>query len=277
MWEAEAANNGVSTQNDYPFATVGGSRHIDPLAHGLSRGDFDPVAPLLLGTGSRYMPIKRYVPFAARKRVQSALHPLRERHAFRQLRRGVSDPPTKVVLEELIDVWGNPGYRAEIGYLTYVAEACAQADGPVLECGTGLTTIIAATYSRSGVWSLEQHAPSARRIRALLRRHGLLANVVDAPLVDHGDYEWYETSIGLPDKFAVVICDGPPGDSKGGRYGLLPAAGHLLRSNVTILLDDAARPGERAVLDRWQVESSMTWHVPGLDGRDFAVVKRSTP
>lgn len=222
------------------------------------------------------MPIRRYVPLAAKKRARSALLPLREKHAFRQLRRGASDPPTTAVLEELIAVWGNPGYRADIGYLSYVAVACAEANGPVLECGTGLTTILAATYSRHGVWSLEQHAPSAQRIRDLLCRHGLTAHVLDAPLVDHGDHEWYETSLDLCDGFAVVICDGPPGDSKGGRYGLIPAARHLFRPDVTILLDDAARPGERAVLDRWASEWSMTWQVVGKGGRDFAVVKRST-
>jgi hypothetical protein len=97
---------------------------------------------------------------------------------------------------------------------------------------------------------------------------------VDAPLIDHGDYEWYATSPELPGGFAVVICDGPPGSTKGGRYGLIPVAEGLLRPDVVVLLDDADRPGEQEMLRRWQSESSYTWRAPQVNGRSFAVVTR---
>lgn len=75
-----------------------------------------------------------------------------------------------------------------------------------------------------------------------------------APPRSYGEFDWYDiTRIDLPISIAAVVCDGPPSMTRGGRYGLLP----VLRSRLggaVILLDDADRPGEADVLDRWQTE-----------------------
>ena len=54
--------------------------------------------------------------------------------------------------------------------------------------------------------------------------------------------------------FGMVICDGPPGDTKGGRYGMLPIMSDRLRSGCVILLDDADRADEIAITKRWKKE-----------------------
>ena len=51
-----------------------------------------------------------------------------------------------------------------------------------------------------------------------------------------------------------TIADGPPGNTKGGRYGLLPIMRSRLAPDVVILLDDAERPGEQRVLQQWKAE-----------------------
>ncbi|MDO9580730.1 MAG: hypothetical protein Q7J06_09235 [Bacteroidales bacterium] len=52
-------------------------------------------------------------------------------------------------------------------------------------------------------------------------------------------------------KFCLVICDGPPGGTKGGRSGLIPVMRSKLERSALILLDDAARPYERLIAELW--------------------------
>jgi hypothetical protein len=63
----------------------------------------------------------------------------------------------------------------------------------------------------------------------------------------------------MPLEFRLVICDGPPGATAGGRYGLLPVLGERLAAEATILLDDSDREGEAEVLQRWMAEDN--WKV----------------
>ena len=89
-------------------------------------------------------------------------------------------------------------------------------------------------------------------------------------------YDWYRIPPELPAEIDFVLCDGPPADGEQiqlARYGLVPTLGDRFTDDVTILLDDAARPGERAVLDLWRREG-MRW-TPGEASRQFAVVKRA--
>jgi hypothetical protein len=55
----------------------------------------------------------------------------------------------------------------------------------------------------------------------------------------------------------VLVVDGPPagGDSTA-RHPALSKLAHRMAAEVTVLLDDADRPGERAVVDRWLAEHS---------------------
>jgi hypothetical protein len=81
--------------------------------------------------------------------------------------------------------------------------------------------------------------------------------VVHAPLTPEADgYSWYSTDAvrdRLPARFDLVVCDGPLGTTPGGRFGLLPVL-HERLDGAFILLDDASRPGEQDVLDRWKAE-----------------------
>jgi hypothetical protein len=68
-------------------------------------------------------------------------------------------------------------------------------------------------------------------------------------------FSWYDPPLDqFPSEFKLVICDGPPGDTLGGRYGVTSVLGERLKSGAVILLDDANRPGELEILERWQAE-----------------------
>jgi predicted O-methyltransferase YrrM len=131
--------------------------------------------------------------------------------------------------------------------------------GPILECGTGLSTIMLGLVAQQRsikVWSLDHEEGWVRTVDRSLSRFGIdSVQVLHAPLSPFKDYEWYYTSADrFPRDFALVICDGPPGSTPGGRYGLLPRLHRHLCPGCVILLDDAAREGERSVLERWSSE-----------------------
>jgi hypothetical protein len=78
----------------------------------------------------------------------------------------------------------------------------------------------------------------------------------------------------MPDEFSLVVCDGPPGSTKGGRYGLLPVLGGRLPPGSTILLDDAGRPGELELIKRWEAEAGFETNVIASEGHEFAMMRR---
>src|SRR5439155_7752889 len=88
-----------------------------------------------------------------------------------------------------------------------------------------------------------------------------------SPLSDYGEFVWYAAPLPLmPDAFRLVVCDGPPGGTRGGRVGLLSVIGDRVPAGAVILLDDAARDGERHAVSRWMraVRLEVEWRqVPG--------------
>jgi hypothetical protein len=79
-------------------------------------------------------------------------------------------------------------------------------------------------------------------------------NVLTAPLIDYGGFHWYSFPDSLPEPIELVVCDGPPSATVGGRYGLLPIAGDLLTPKTVILMDDVERSDEQAIIARWNRE-----------------------
>lgn len=168
--------------------------------------------------------------------------------------------PTRQMLADLRQCWGNHSFVANVDYLEEVAYRAATTPGPILECGSGLTTILLGILAgRRGVeiYALEHisswHEIVSNKLQQL-RVPGV--TLLLSPLRDYGGFTWYEPpSESLPEKFSLVICDGPPGKVPGGRYGLLPVLQDRICANNVILLDDADRPGELAVLHRWSTEA----------------------
>jgi hypothetical protein len=115
------------------------------------------------------------------------------------------------------------------------------------------------------VWSLEHEPGWVDRVRATLARFKIGAvTICSAPLASYGAFSWYTLpAADLPAGFALVSCDGPPGETPGGRYGLVPIAGARLRPGCVILLDDAQRPAEQEAIARWASELGTTFEILG--------------
>jgi len=224
------------------------------------------------------MRVKRLVPAGVKSAVRDAL---RERQFSRAVRRVAGLPagerPSREMLAELQAGWGNEGFAARTDYLEEVAARALETRGHVLECGSGLTSILLGLLAgRRGfdTWSLEHFGEWRERVAASLARNKVGGvRVCDAPLKSYGGFAWYDPPKDeMPSEFGLVICDGPPGSTEGGRYGLLPVLGSRLAAGAIVLLDDAEREGEADVLDRWAREARMSAEMRDTPTGAFAVV-----
>lgn len=200
-------------------------------------------------------PIRRLVKKNAHRILQPARHVLLRRQ-LRSYRDG-SATFDRADASLLIKRWWNGGWTADPDYLVDVADRCREASGPVLECGSGLSTLVAATFARQPVVSLEHVEAWANRVNLRLRQLGLPESVVHAPIRAYDGFNWYSRPLIVPDEaFGLVICDGPPSrtDQVNGRYGVLPVMHDVLAPDCVIMLDDADRVNERNALARWVEE-----------------------
>ena len=182
--------------------------------------------------------------------------------------------PSDDLLNALIRGWNNDNFVATPEYLRAVASACSQTELPVLECGSGLSTVICAAMSRRGpeVWTFEHHPAWRRKVsRAVRKIRGANVHLPRTPLRMYGEFDWYDATLrDLPAQFGVVVCDGPPGTTRGGRAGLLPVLGSRLAPGCLILMDDAHRAAEQSVIEHWKNSADMDVTLQPSGVRSFA-------
>ncbi len=174
--------------------------------------------------------------------------------------------------------WGNERWSAEARYLSEVVRASEKSKGPILECGSGLTTLLMGEVAaRRGIQlhSLEHDADWHARVSQALEHFGLerVVTVHLSPLREFGPFDWYDAPLAsMPNDFSLVICDGPPGATRGGRSGMLPVMHEKLGKSFSILLDDANRPAEGQLVQDWTRELRVP---PRLHtkGRGFAQIQ----
>ena len=200
--------------------------------------------------------------------------------ALRRIARsGEGAVPSRAALLALRLGWGNLTYSAPTGYLRRAAELAVRGGGPVLECGSGVTTVLLGALGRVNgfrVTALEQDERWRASTRRALDRLGLggTVDVVYAPIRRYEDFDWYDVERApLAPRYALVVCDGPPGTTRGGREGLLPVLGDRLDGETVILLDDVHRRQERALVERWGAGASVRWRRSGVLHR-FAEIGR---
>lgn len=221
--------------------------------------------------------VKKVIPGSIKDKIKSINRDRLLDAAMNQLAAvSPNQAPDRDVLTELAHAWGEDGYRAAGGYLEEVARWATEAKGPVLEIGSGLTTLIlGSVLGRRGlpIWTLEHHPDYFANTEARLKRYNLTnVQLTLAPLRDYGEYCWYDPPLAeLPRNFGLIVADGPPGDVKGGRFGLLPVLGSHFASDAVVLLDDAERPKEKAVLQKWGSEYGLSHQSHARDGKAWAI------
>ena len=109
---------------------------------------------------------------------RAALRPIQRRQlrtAVRELQALAPELPSRELVSRLIRAWNNRA-ADEPGYLLSVIEHAREADGPILECGSGLTTIALAVYSKQTVVSLENDPKWFKTLATDLHYLGLASN-----------------------------------------------------------------------------------------------------
>ena len=212
--------------------------------------------------------LKRLVPRPIKQKIKNTLNQRALHATLNQIARlPPRELPPAHLLKRLQTAWDNEGIAAQTAYLLEVARHVSQTSGPILECGSGVTTLLIGLLAeRRGVhsWTLEHFPEWHKRVTEALARQNITSvNNCFAPLRDYGDFSWYDPPReGLPDKFSLIVCDGPPGSTKGGRYGVVPVLKEKLAPGTIILLDDADRDAEADALRRWSelLELSISLH-----------------
>ena len=182
------------------------------------------------------------------------------RGVVKRLKRARAPSVYSTLWSDAVYGWGNEKWSADEMYLAEVIRTAETTPGSILECGSGLTTLLmSAVAVRRGlqVHALEHNETWHARVRqAVIEMGGTTTEVHLAPLRSYEDYDWYDAPIdALPSDFSLVVCDGPPGSTRGGRSGMLPTMRGKLAKHCTILLDDISRPAERELALGWSRES----------------------
>lgn len=125
-------------------------------------------------------------------------------HVIPRVREGVE---TDDDYNEAVKYAGNP-YAVDAPTLAVVTRVARNCRGPILEVGSGLSSVFMAAACPSKVYTLE-HAPHyAAQTLAWAEEAGVEnLGICCAPLKDL----WYDVeAFDLPQKFALGFCDGPP-------------------------------------------------------------------
>jgi predicted O-methyltransferase YrrM len=146
----------------------------------------------------------------------------------------------------------------------------------VVELGAGDGTIALArgVAERSGTLTSVEHDPAwVARVTEALAQAGLDGSmrVLHAPLEPHPLAEpgvaWYsgEALRELPQGIHLLLVDGPPAGGEGSELSRAPALEALeskLATDAIVVLDDVHRPGERAIVERWEQRTGFRFSAP---------------
>jgi predicted O-methyltransferase YrrM len=133
----------------------------------------------------------------------------------------------------------------------------------VLEASSGVSTVLiglALKMNNSGkALSFEHDTSYAEITRKNIEVNDIedISIIMDCPLndylIDGEAWKWYDTKeLTFTDKIDLLIIDGPPRATQNlARYPAIPLLHKYFSDNVIILLDDANRPDEIIIIEKW--------------------------
>lgn len=154
-------------------------------------------------------------------------------------------------IRQLIKGWGNEDWSGMEDFLGgCIEETLVCTDFAIVECGSGLSTLLVGYLAnRNGVPHivLEHNKEWCDIVSSEVVRLQLNTQIYHAPLCREDEWDFYDTTgIELPSRVGLLICDGPPGDTRGGRMGVKSLV-KLLGAGSVFLLDDADRSEEKNI------------------------------
>jgi hypothetical protein len=134
-------------------------------------------------------------------RREAGFEPVRFVQAMERLKAGDPKPEDFVTLHE---AWGNP-WAGSPELLIAAYTMAKRAKGPVLETGSGLTTLVMAAAGAK-VTALEHDLSWYRRLDKTLASYGLEADLHYVALDKYDGWYLWEPQ----EDYALLLCDGPP-------------------------------------------------------------------
>lgn len=237
-------HNGVRWGGDYVFCRkwreLGGKIYIDPSMRFEHSGEHTWV-----GSVGGWL------------RQRSGLGFVAGLEAFRK---GTETPEDAL---DLFDVWGNP-FAAEPVLLLALGLLARQGEGPILEMGCGLSTLVmAAAAPHREVHTLENDPVFLSQVKDEAVRHGLTN--VHVHLCDTAS-GWYDTSNVPALNWTMAFVDGPR-RTTGGRVEVFS---RMDLSNAVVVADDVQADGGVPAV-RMALERTHKVQTVGCARRSFAI------
>jgi predicted O-methyltransferase YrrM len=150
-------------------------------------------------------------------------------------------------------------WKADTWFLWRIVEAIERLrPREVVELGCGASTLVLAkALELNGggrLSSFDQHADFVESTGRWLASHGLSATMRHAPIVEapsSWSHSWYDLAA-VPGEIDLLVIDGPPWALNPFIRGRAEVLFDRIVPGGIVLLDDAARPGERVVAARWR-------------------------
>ena len=160
--------------------------------------------------------------------------------------------------------YGNARYISTEEILLTLIALSRSVSGNILECGSGLSTIVmAAANPENTVYALEQDAIYGVWAQSLLDCYGIKNAKILLTVATDG---WYTVPEGLPD-FDMVYCDGPRGE----RGKMFERISGKIKKNAFMVFDDFGHRTFEKDLEKW----GTNWRILG-EFRKFAIVNKSS-
>lgn len=152
-------------------------------------------------------------------------------------------------------------WKADTNFLWHIVDAIEQMrPAQVVELGCGASTFVVARalqkFGAGRLVSYDQHGAFVSATQSWISENGMSAEIRHTPLGPAPigwPGHWYQLK-DLPNEIDLLIVDGPPWaihpHVRGAAASLFPR----IRPGGRVLLDDAARPGERVIARRWRME-----------------------
>ncbi len=150
-------------------------------------------------------------------------------------------------------------WKADTGFLHRIVDAVEEIrPQTMVELGAGASTLVCAKALQANgngqLFSYDQHEAFVAATAEWVAGEGAKANLRHAPLtakVEPWPGRWYDLQ-GLPHTIDLLVIDGPPWAIHPFVRGAAECLFDRLSPGGIVLLDDAARPGERIVARQWR-------------------------
>lgn len=177
---------------------------------------------------------------------------------MRKLTVSASDPVPMSTVAELYAHWGDPLPQGAESYLRSCLAEAARAEGPVVQCGASLLTLVlgsmcnASELQAKQLWCLEHDAHWANVIRSWLTQYRTgSAHVITSRAKLFDGYVWYAVdSARLADRISLILCDGARATPQG-IIGALQRLGDRLAPQFTVLARKISKAEDLKALNAW--------------------------